>query len=163
MYSLESKPLVIHLLDAYSALNKDWDGYGAEPIDPKIINRAKQMLDGLAVMPDVYPTSNSTIQFEFEHGEAYLEVEIEKDCLRILICHNNDYENMKTMVIPDGTKFHGISFPDSFIVNGLIMSEIVSLPELPELPSNKLPESSEDLRELFESLCDPKKKKKDGN
>lgn len=158
MYSLESKPLVIHLLDAYSALNKNWDGYGAEPIDPKIIDRAKQMLDGLAVMPDVYPTSNSTIQFEFERGEDYLEVEIEKDCFKILICHNNDYKNAKTMVIPNELKL-----PDDFIINSLIKSEISSLLESSELPSNKVSESSADLRELFESMCDPKKKNKDGN
>lgn len=126
MYSLEAKPLVIHLLVTYSTLGKNWDGYGAEPIDPQIINRAKRILDGLIAMPDVYPTSASTIQFEFERGEDYLEVNIEKDCLNILVCHNNDYKNAKTIVIPDGSKIYGINFPDEFIINLLIMAEMVS-------------------------------------
>lgn len=151
MYPLESKGLVIHLLETYSALDKDWDGYGAEPIDSKIIDRAKQMLDGLIAMPDVYPTSASTIQFEFERGEDYLEVEIERDCLKILICHNNDYKNAKSMVIPNELKL-----PDDFIINSLIKSEISSLLKSSEFLSNKVLESLGDLREMVE-------KNKDGN
>lgn len=142
---------MIHLLETYSALDKDWDGYGAEPIDSKIIDRAKQMLDGLIAMPDVYPTSASTIQFEFERGEDYLEVEIEKDCLKILICHNNDYKNAKTMVIPNELKL-----PDDFIINSLIKSEISSLLGSSEFLSNKVLKSLEDLMEMVE-------KNKDGN
>lgn len=69
------------LLDRLSALNNNWDGYGAPPIDPDIIAAARTFLkslpENLAYRPRVVPMSTGNLQFEWHHQGKILELEFE--------------------------------------------------------------------------------------
>lgn len=61
-------------------LEDNWDGYNAEPLDPKIIAVAREIA---GVMPKVMfetaqpvPMSNGRVQFEWHEGGRSLEVEV---------------------------------------------------------------------------------------
>jgi hypothetical protein len=66
-------------IESYRALEADWDGYGAVPIDAITLGNALSAaarLIGRAPMPDLTPNSNGTISMEWDspHGLAHLEV-----------------------------------------------------------------------------------------
>ncbi|NUA26140.1 hypothetical protein [Cupriavidus basilensis] len=62
-----------------SALEDDWDGYGAVPVHPETISNAvgaARSLEKVVGLADIYPNPNGTISLEWESaaGYAYLEV-----------------------------------------------------------------------------------------
>lgn len=58
-------------------LQNDWNGYGANPINPKVINYASTLLATLQQEPFICPTARDSIQFEYEKPNGdYLEIEI---------------------------------------------------------------------------------------
>jgi hypothetical protein len=68
-------------LDGLSRLKKNWDGYGAPPIDRKIIEAARQFVRRLPpitdMRPHVVPMSAGNLQFEWDNGPKSLELEFE--------------------------------------------------------------------------------------
>jgi hypothetical protein len=68
-------------LDSLRALAPNWDGYGAPPIDPAVIDAAKMFVANLpdkqSPRPRVVPMSNGTLQLEWHHGSKSLELEFE--------------------------------------------------------------------------------------
>jgi hypothetical protein len=68
-------------LDSLRALAPNWDGYGAPPIDPAVIDAAKAFVAGLpenlVSPPCVVPMANGTLQLEWHHGSKSLELEFE--------------------------------------------------------------------------------------
>ncbi len=68
-------------LDSLRALAPNWDGYGAPPIDPAVIDAAKTFVANLpdkqSPRPRVVPMSNGTLQLEWHRGSKSLELEFE--------------------------------------------------------------------------------------
>ncbi len=81
--SLES---CLSLLTEYIGLPPNWDSYGARPITPGAVERARHLLSLLfdtfnkAGLPDtVVPIADGGIQFEWSLAGSTLEVEIQSD------------------------------------------------------------------------------------
>jgi hypothetical protein len=68
------------VIDAIENLEADWDGYGATPISSAVCVNAKSFLAvsraGKMLNPDITPTSNGTLNFEWSsnNADAYLEI-----------------------------------------------------------------------------------------
>ena len=68
-------------LESFKTLEKDWDGYDADPISETTINNAKLLLDKLKENNqngwEVFPINNGNIQIEKDiNNNTYLEIEI---------------------------------------------------------------------------------------
>jgi hypothetical protein len=69
-----------------SELGENWDGYGAEPITQKTIDRVYEVIecmDDKYSDPDVVPSVYG-VQFEWDKGEDGLEIYIEGECMGYL-------------------------------------------------------------------------------
>lgn len=68
-------------LDRLAALDVNWDGYGAGPLDRDILSAARRfaerLLSTMTIRPLVIPISNGGLQFEWHKGPKVLELEIE--------------------------------------------------------------------------------------
>jgi hypothetical protein len=68
-------------IEGLRQLTKNWDGYGAPAIDPKVIDSAKRFIaslpSNLAFRPVVVPTSCGTLQLEWHEGSKSLELEFD--------------------------------------------------------------------------------------
>lgn len=68
-------------IEALRSLAPNWDGYGAPPIHPKVLDAAKRFIsnlpENLAYRPHVVPTSNGSLQLEWHEGSKTLELEFE--------------------------------------------------------------------------------------
>ncbi len=72
-------------IDKFEKFESDWDGYGAKPISKKVIELTKHNLEILdsffknkkleIKLPWVSPCPNGNIQFEWNNGKKYLEIE----------------------------------------------------------------------------------------
>lgn len=73
----------IKKLDAIAELKSNWDLHGAPEFEKLLIEFCKEKLyeleDRLKVQPEIFPTNNETIQFEFKNGSDWLEIEIPND------------------------------------------------------------------------------------
>ncbi len=62
-------------------LPANWDGQGAAPIHPQILQAARQLAGdlppNLTRVPRVVPLANGSLQFEWHEGSRSLELEIE--------------------------------------------------------------------------------------
>lgn len=73
-------------------LDKNWNGYGADPIPETIVNRCWLICLKLKYQPSISPTARQTIQFEYElEDKSYLEFEIYNDKIEILCVEKEDY------------------------------------------------------------------------
>jgi hypothetical protein len=70
-----------HALDELRGLRAGWNGYGAEPIDPAIIDAARRLTEqlpaGVIDAPRVVPMTRGRLQLEWHHGNRSLELEFE--------------------------------------------------------------------------------------
>lgn len=72
-------------LNQFKGLQKDWNGYDAEPLPEHVIDAALLFLEKLRESNqnidgwEVFPTARQTVQFEKTTGRNYIEVEIYKD------------------------------------------------------------------------------------
>lgn len=74
---------VFKKLDSFKLLEENWDSYGALPIDPDCIERAKSFLLAIGVLftPPLWPcpTSHGGVQFEWNHNGKDLEIAFEPE------------------------------------------------------------------------------------
>jgi len=64
-------------LNRFSKFKANWNGYGANPFSPQVIEKAKKLLESLEYQPKVFPVPNGNIQFEYEKDNgSYAEFEI---------------------------------------------------------------------------------------
>lgn len=78
-------------LNAIAELKYNWDLHGAPEFNKKLIDFCKEQLLQIDkefsnienVQPEIFPTNNETIQFEFENGSDWLEIEIRNDMSHI--------------------------------------------------------------------------------
>lgn len=68
-------------IDRLAALEPNWDGYGAPPLNRGVLHAARQFIGRLAshtaVPPLVVPMSSGALQLEWHQGQKILELEIE--------------------------------------------------------------------------------------
>lgn len=70
----------IKLVEGYGNLKNGWNGYGAEKISKPVIDKAKEILLSIDMLPKIFPTGRNSIQFEYEKNNGdYLEFEIFND------------------------------------------------------------------------------------
>ena len=77
---ITSEPVTAQtMLQELAKLKKDWDGYGALPVTPDSCLHAQRFLaatpQGMTA-PEITPTSNGTITFEWESSEGNALIEI---------------------------------------------------------------------------------------
>ncbi len=66
-------------LDEFKSLKKNWDSYGALPIDPAIIRAAHEFLDNMPADIDfshIGPCCDGTVGLEWDTGDRLLELEL---------------------------------------------------------------------------------------
>lgn len=102
-------PKLAAQLDSFRALAADWDTYGALPIEPGALERARQLLEALslqlvyapAVSVHVFPMRDGGVQVELDRDAASMEIEVHPD-------GTEDY----LLFTPDGTVLG--SYPSLF-------------------------------------------------
>lgn len=64
-------------LNAFAKFDKNWNGYGADPFNSTLLDKAKDIVSTLPYTPEIFPTARDSIQLEFstDYGD-YLEFEI---------------------------------------------------------------------------------------
>jgi len=77
-------PSVQKQFQAIASLPENWDSYGASRPRESILNGAWNLIASISQMPGVpkphvNPTRNGGVQFEWEAGERYFEVEVEAE------------------------------------------------------------------------------------
>lgn len=61
-------------------LRDDWNENGAKAFSNELLKRCRELILKLTIQPDIYPTAEESIQFEWEKPNGdYLEVEIFED------------------------------------------------------------------------------------
>lgn len=85
-------------IKSFRQLKYNWNGYNAEPISDKVIDKALNLIKELKLIPEVFPTARGSIQFEWGKGSLYLEMEIFKDQIKIF---NMADKNTKEISIGD--------------------------------------------------------------
>lgn len=79
-YSLSMKSMDnLKKLNKIAGLKDDWNLHGASSFSESLIEVCRNMLLILNRQPDIFPTANDSIQFEFVNNDDYLEVEIFDD------------------------------------------------------------------------------------
>ena len=63
-------------LTEIAGFKKNWNNYGADPFDDKLIDRVYNLLNTLPFSPKLFPTANDSIQLEYYSGDDYLEFEV---------------------------------------------------------------------------------------
>lgn len=64
-------------LEIIAKLQNNWDGYGATAFPSIFINKIKNLIPSLIVCPEIFPTANNSIQFEYNKADdSHLEIEI---------------------------------------------------------------------------------------
>lgn len=64
-------------LEKIAALENNWNGYGANKFSSELIQTAKTILSTLTIQPQILPTANDSIQFEYRKNTGeYLEFEL---------------------------------------------------------------------------------------
>jgi hypothetical protein len=64
-------------IDYFASFSENWNGYGAPALPVSVIQKAKDLVKYLPDKTKVFPTAQSSIQFELDYlpGE-YLEIEV---------------------------------------------------------------------------------------
>lgn len=83
-YSLSMKSMDnLKKLNRIASLKDDWNLHGASSFSESLLKLCRNMLLKLNRQPNIFPTANDSIQFEFENKEDYLEIEIFDDLSHI--------------------------------------------------------------------------------
>ena len=67
-------------LERISSFSENWNGYGAQPLSPRVIKRAEYFVRRFIVQPEIFPIADGAIQVEWEKSNGeYLEIQINLD------------------------------------------------------------------------------------
>lgn len=66
-------------LNKIASLEDGWDLYKATSFSNSLIEFCRNLLFKLNRQPNIFPTANGSIQFEFENNDDYLEIEVIDD------------------------------------------------------------------------------------
>ncbi len=100
------KSAVLGQLEQLALLPRDWIGYGADPIDSKVIEAASRFIDLLPSdaisTPQVVPMTRGRLQFEWHRGNRSLELEFETPALIHYLKYDPDREIEEESKTPAG-------------------------------------------------------------
>ncbi len=110
-YNYNSTSLGEEQQKSYARLNKlasykaDWNGNGAEPFSPELIDKCKIIVNELSRQPEIYPTAIDAIQFEYRKSDgSYIEFEIYIDKANVYRKDRSGKEYSKTITLNDVKK-----------------------------------------------------------
>lgn len=79
-YSLSMKSIDnLIKLNKIAGLKDNWNLHGASSFSELLVELCRNMLLKLNRQPDIFPTANDSIQFDFKNNDDYLEIEIFDD------------------------------------------------------------------------------------
>ena len=84
----------IEKLNEILSLNDNWNENGAKKFDKVFVNKIKSLLKYFPYEPEIFPTANNSIQFEYDLENKYLEIEFFKDKITVFI--ENELETQFT-------------------------------------------------------------------
>lgn len=88
----------ISLLNSFSKLPKDWNGYGAEPLSSEIIEKTIELVMSLEYQPIVFPVGDNSVQLEFTSSNGnQLDVEVDNDGISFFIPTSKKEGNIKNV------------------------------------------------------------------
>lgn len=83
-------------LDEIKSLKRNWNGNNAKPISKRIICNARTLVINLNKQPQIFPTANESIQFEYDGvNNSYLELQVTKK--KIIAYYKVDKNGNETM------------------------------------------------------------------
>lgn len=83
-YSLSMKSMDnLKKLNRIAGVKDDWNLHGASSFSESLLKLCRNLLLKLNRQPDIFPTANNSIQFEFKNKDDYLEIEIFDDLSHI--------------------------------------------------------------------------------
>lgn len=59
-------------LDEIKGLSYNWNDNGAAPFSPKLIDKCRRIILNLAILPQIYPVANNSIQLEYYKADGAL-------------------------------------------------------------------------------------------
>ena len=66
-------------LETIKMLEHDWDGNEAKAFSPEFIEEVSEIVSGLTIRPEIFPTALGTIQLEYDNFRRdHMEIEIGK-------------------------------------------------------------------------------------
>lgn len=84
----------LQVLDDIALLEENWNDNGAPSFDEKMINQMRKIINKLTIQPEVFPTANGSIQFEYENEKGgYLEFELFNDNRLKVFSEDSDRSN----------------------------------------------------------------------
>lgn len=67
-------------LESIAMLGENWNGYGATPFSRSLVGKVKEIVLGLCIQPELFPTAAGSIQLEYEKDNGdYLEIQVTED------------------------------------------------------------------------------------
>ena len=85
-------------INSFRLLQENWDNNGSLSIPAGVIDKMIETLDNLKYQPEIFPSTYSSIQFEYEkpNGE-YLEFELFSDRIKIFAIDRDNNEDSVTI------------------------------------------------------------------
>ena len=85
-------------LDYFAGFDENWNGYGSSPIPGTVLKNAKDLIPHLPDGAKVFPTAQSSIQFELDYiSGKYLEIEVFPESYSILFESDSSRETIDDM------------------------------------------------------------------
>ena len=99
------KALNAEKLKRIRSMKDNWNGNGASAFPKALINRVENLINGLDIQPELFPTAMCTIQLEYDNSRRdHMEIEIgENDQAEVFIVNFNGKETLETIYISPET------------------------------------------------------------
>lgn len=89
-------------LNRIASLEDGWDLYKATSFSNSLIEFCRNLLFKLNRQPEIFPTANNSIQFEFKNKDDYLEIEIYDDLSHIEYYMKKNGDEIEKSVLTQG-------------------------------------------------------------
>lgn len=111
----------IQKLNSMKLLQKNWNGYNAEPLSDKLIEKCKEIVKKIPnnLQPSIFPTGRNSIQMQYELADnSYLEFEIFLDRIVFLEVPKREYAKANERTINSYEQMKKIIFSSSAMCRG---------------------------------------------
>ena len=81
---------LITKVKSFVNLEQDWDRYHADPIPLESIKTGLRIAKHLPDSFQVFPHGAGGLQFEWEKGDTYIELDVRGEQITLFIEHNNE-------------------------------------------------------------------------
>ncbi len=87
----QKKEVAIKEINEIGKLQYDWNQNGAEPFSEALIEKCREIISNLNIIPKVYPVANNSLQFEYYKKDgSLLEINIYEDHLTMFMKKEKD-------------------------------------------------------------------------